>query len=58
MNTRALTGTIIKDEALQEMLESYNLEITDFTCLNCGVKTVCEYSFDPYNIHGDCLALK
>ena len=29
-----------------------------FTCSRCDISDTCEYSFDPYNIDGDCLAEK
>jgi hypothetical protein len=28
------------------------------TCFTCDRKFYCRYSFDPYNIEGDCLASK
>ncbi len=29
-----------------------------FTCDECGANDNCEYAFDLYNTHGDCLAEK
>lgn len=28
------------------------------TCNTCAVKRTCPYSFDPYNIEGDCMVEK
>jgi hypothetical protein len=28
------------------------------SCNSCLDKRVCEYAFDAYNAHGDCLAVK
>jgi hypothetical protein len=28
------------------------------TCHGCPDRKTCEYAFDPYNTHGDCLAMK
>lgn len=30
----------------------------NFTCDNCLDKWTCDFSFDPYNTDGDCLAEK
>jgi hypothetical protein len=29
-----------------------------FTCDECENPEECEWAFDPYNIHGDCIAMK
>ncbi len=29
-----------------------------FTCDECGARWTCEYVFDSYNTHNDCLAEK
>lgn len=30
----------------------------EFTCWTCKEVDTCIYAFDPYNLNGDCLALK
>jgi hypothetical protein len=32
--------------------------MSEYTCYDCARNDECHYSFDPYNIHGDCLELK
>ena len=33
-------------------------DIEKFTCDDCPARYTCEWSFDAYNIDGDCLAEK
>lgn len=33
-------------------------EIDAFTCDDCPALPTCQFSFDPYNTDGDCLAEK
>ena len=34
------------------------LKCEHITCYGCESNKNCEFSFDPYNTHGECLALK
>jgi len=42
------------------MDEEHELDyaITDYTCYDCPNRPACEFAFDLYNVHGDCLAEK
>ena len=49
---------MLEDEEFMKMLENFNLKVDDFTCLFCMSNETCEFSFDPYNVNGDCLGMK
>lgn len=45
--------------ALGKWLESDTPpKLEAFTCHDCEARTTCELAWDPYNLHGDCLASK
>ena len=35
--------------------EAYMVVKEDTTCFKCPDNGTCEYAWDPYNTHGDCL---
>lgn len=35
-----------------------NLAPSQYTCHKCDVKDACDFAYDEYNTHGDCLAVK
>ena len=43
-------------KSLEDLGNNYSL--SDFTCYNCKSWLECAYSFDPYNIKGDCIMEK
>ena len=48
----------ILTEHFQNVLARYDIKIEDFTCHNCEDKENCQFSYDIYNIGGDCLEVK
>ncbi len=48
----------LESDIFKNVCEEYHISREDFTCEECEGQFVCEFSFDPYNVHGDCLALK
>jgi len=48
----------IKSDNFKWILEHYQLKLADFTCDKCKRKDDCDLSYDPYSVHGDCLAEK
>lgn len=38
--------------------EAEGIEISTFTCDDCGMRFTCGLAFDAYNTDGDCLAEK
>jgi len=52
------------DPTLKELVEYVKAEhngqfsVEDFTCYNCKGWRDCEFQFDLYNTHGDCLMEK
>ena len=49
---------MMADKKFCDLLATLNLEPEDFTCLLCRDNEICKFCFDPYNIHGNCLAIK
>lgn len=45
-------------EKLIEWCKEHNIVDKEITCDTCDGVTVCKFAFDPYNLDGDCLALK
>ena len=41
-----------------EYLRKHRIRYRYITCDFCSLKNKCEYAYDPYNIDGDCLAIK
>lgn len=35
-----------------------NITVESFTCINCSQWRICGFSFDIYNLYGDCLMEK
>ncbi len=67
MDERNLNTDPWTDEELAKMRAqsvAYITEITrddrarEFTCDDCEARSVCEWAFDAYNTHGDCLMEK
>lgn len=52
------TEEYLKSDTFKKILEEGNLELKDFTCYDCLLFKECEFSFDIYNINGDCLFAK
>lgn len=48
-------ATRIALKVIQDVYPGQNLRLT---CQDCSDNDTCEYAFDPYNTHGDCLAIK
>lgn len=48
-------ATRISLEVIERFFPGQNVRLT---CQDCTDNDTCEYAFDPYNTHGDCLALK
>lgn len=44
---------------VREMMGPHGIkDVSEFTCFNCLDDKTCEYAYDLYNTHGDCLAVK
>lgn len=52
------TEKLVKSVEFQLMCIEYSVTVDDFTCTTCDEKETCEFSYDPYNTDGDCLANK
>lgn len=54
----------IKDEQDIDFLigryeeKGFDVSKTEFSCYKCGAKFNCPFSFDLYNLDGECLAEK
>lgn len=51
---------ILPDGTLDFWAEfDYNYTWQDMiTCASCPDRNICEFSYDPYNIDGDCIMMK
>ena len=49
---------VIKKLVEMAISEGLAESITDFSCYDCGCWQTCEFAFDGYCTHGDCLAEK
>jgi hypothetical protein len=48
----------VQEGKIREYLKSFGLKPEDTTCHTCPSVTTCPFSYDPYNIEGDCLMEK
>lgn len=51
-------GWFLEDRDIMTPQQFSEPTIEDFTCNTCHHWLYCEYAFDWYNTHGDCLQLK
>jgi len=49
---------MFNNQKFLEFMSERGLKPADLTCCSCNFMDCCEFSFDPYNTNGDCLAIK
>lgn len=48
-----------RSKMLEDLRRDYSEdEMPEITCDSCDLRFTCEFSYDTYNTHGDCLAEK
>lgn len=46
------------DKIRLPIVQLRDIQLEEYTCFNCSESLSCQYAWDDYNTHGDCLAEK